>query len=283
MKKKLLILMCMVLVSFTFVSASFPTTCNLYGNRDITNNGTHLFVLSNDNNNGEVCLYDIYGNSLGQIATANGDLGGITTDGTYLYINDQNSDNILKWNMDGTDTGSPIEFLISDDENLDYKDGIFIVGARNGIYKAFINGTVIGQYIDLMSWENLGMTYNGTHTWINLQDMFSIPENMRRYEEDGVNFISYPINGKGMTNNGTHIWMLNDTHILFYDMATMNEITGEILPPTPTPTVTPSGSSAGLKMEQLPTTEQSPITKVSLFQGIKNWFQNILNWFKGLF
>jgi hypothetical protein len=38
-----------------------------------------------------------------------------------------------------------------------------------------------------------------------------------------------------------------------------------------------------IKQEQLPTEEQTPVSKVSLFAGIKNWFQSIIDWFKRVF
>lgn len=38
-----------------------------------------------------------------------------------------------------------------------------------------------------------------------------------------------------------------------------------------------------VQQEMLPTEEQSPITKISLFAGIKNFFQKIINWFSNIF
>lgn len=269
---------------------------------------------------------------------------------TYDSVNDvfwilNSNYNAYKYFGNWTYTGTYVT-LQSNCLWFDYYDGYFYqeCGARNDIKKSFVNGTYIGNWITSAyfseggyieedyfwvcqgwfvgedqysgvvqyflnnatetgikvqhsSWKDI--TGNETYFYPTQQDatyVWQIPE----YEYDlttatGRTF--YPSSGdhsitqlKAITNNGTHLFILDN----YWDAVFMYELNPDYSTGEEESFI--QGVGGFLKdFDTLISSEEPETTitgeviqaetqpKIGLFSRISLWFQNILNWFKGLF
>jgi len=83
----------------------------------------------------------------------------------------------------------------------------------------------------------------------------------------------WTITTTGSNENNGYPFLLSGSWVIYQSQGLIQNILGS----------RPSKTDTLVQQEQLPTDEQAPVSKVSLFSGIKNWFQSIIDWFKGLF
>ncbi len=148
-------------------------------------------------------------------------LGGITTDGTYLWITNYWNAKVYKYNMNGTYTGS--YWSTNANPTGITTDGTYLWIAdwyENKVYKFNMNGNYTGAYWSTNAYPT-GITTNGEYFWIT----YELTDEVYKYDMNGNYtgekwstyaggvFCNYPL---GITTDGTYLWIASDWYKKVY-------------------------------------------------------------------